>query len=221
MGDFCLAPALLTTLVLHEAFLCGVMMVFSTVFFNEALPLMSPTVNYMNPQGFLPTYLPAPPASRFQLSLLCSQDPALLSPLRLDSPASGLLLGAARCPWRGEQLCYGRIHAPSTMSQGKAQMQIRSSNPTCQLASCFKTILRPISPSLKNNSRQECCRLEAGSLWLMLEAPRVRFWGRISVIYFAETAAHTCLGKWKAAIHHGSSGSVHKIRKKLISTCPP
>lgn len=103
----------------------------------------------------------------------------------------------------------------SQCPRGTAQLQIRSGNPACQLASFFKTILRPISLSLKNNAYQEYCRLGTGSLWLLLSAPRVCFWGQISAIYFTETMARTCLGKRKAAIQHRSSCSIHKNQGKI------
>lgn len=106
------------------------------------------------------------------------------------------------------------------MSQGTVQLQIRSSNPACQLASFFKTILRPISPSLKNNAHQDYCSLGTGSLWLMLTAPRVCFWGRMSAVYFTETMAHICLEKWKAAIQHRLSCSIHKSQGKINKHTP-
>lgn len=90
----------------------------------------------------------------------------------------------------------------------------RSHLPACIIF--FKTILRPISPSLKNNTHQEYRRLGTGSLRLMLTAPGVCFWGEISAIHFTETMARTSLGK--AAIQHRSSCSIHTDQGKHIPT---
>lgn len=83
-GDFYIASAHLTTLGLYKALLSGVFMVFSTVFFNEAVSLMSPIIDYGESLRISFHVPPCPSCISFS-----TQPPLLSRPCSSFSPQAG------------------------------------------------------------------------------------------------------------------------------------